>query len=108
MIADNCPLKAVRITAVRQVEHHDLMQQWENPLPEACEVRVGQTFVSHDAQCPSGLCASAWQTMQPFVLELARGGGNFYEGWMKNPHTALLSCNDGFRPMSFFLETIED
>ena len=40
-------------------------------------------------------------------IELACGGGNFFDGWMKNPHSALLSCNDGFRPVSFLLETVE-
>ena len=38
---------------------------------------------------------------------LAEGGGNFYDGWMKNPHSAMLSCNDGFRPVSYYLETLE-
>jgi len=101
-------LKPVRITAVRQVQHTDLMQRYENPIANACEVRVGQTFISHQAQRPDGLCLSAWLTLQPFVQQLASGGGNFYDGWMKDPHTALLSCNDGFRPMSFLLQTVEE
>ena len=54
------------------------------------------------------MCDSAWETMQAFVTELANGGGNFFDGWMKNPHSALISCNDGFRPVSFLLETIYD
>ena len=33
--------------------------------------------------------------------------GNFYDGWMKNPMSAMISCNDGFRPFSFYLEVIE-
>jgi len=103
----NIELKQVRITAVRQVQHTDLMERYENPLPTPCDVRVGQTFIAVDAQCPAGLCESAWETLRPFVEELARGGGNFYDGWMKDPHTALLSCNDGFRPMSFLLETLD-
>ena len=46
--------------------------------------------------------------MQRFVAELAAGGGNFFDGWMKNPHSALISCNDGFRPVSFLIEAIDD
>jgi uncharacterized repeat protein (TIGR04076 family) len=53
------------------------------------------------------MCESAWETMLPFVKELAEGGGNFFDGWMKNPHSAMLSCNDGFRPVSFYVEVIE-
>ena len=46
--------------------------------------------------------------MSEFVKTLATGGGNFYDGWMKNPYSAMISCNDGFRPVSFYLETVED
>ena len=46
--------------------------------------------------------------MREFVEELAHGGGNFYDGWMKNSHSAMISCNDGFRPVSFLLETVEE
>jgi uncharacterized repeat protein (TIGR04076 family) len=45
--------------------------------------------------------------MLAFVETLSKGGGNFYDGWMKNEHSAMISCNDGFRPVSFLLETIE-
>ncbi|MBE6267220.1 MAG: TIGR04076 family protein [Prevotella ruminicola] len=41
-----------------------------------------------------------------FVESLARGQGNFYDGWMKNPMSAMISCNDGFRPFSFYIEVI--
>jgi uncharacterized repeat protein (TIGR04076 family) len=26
---------------------------------------------------------------------------------MKNKHSAMISCNDGFRPVSFLIETID-
>lgn len=28
--------------------------------------------------------------------------------WMKNPKLAMISCNDGFRPVSFLLETMDE
>ena len=40
-------------------------------------------------------------------MALAHGGENFYDGWMKNPKLVLLSCNDGFRPVSFLVEALE-
>jgi len=100
-------LKPVRITAMRQTVYHDLMERYENPIEHACELSVGQTFVSIDGKCPAGMCESAWQSMQPFVEALARGEGDFYDGWMRNPHSAMISCNDGFRPVSFYLETLK-
>ena len=100
-------LLPVRITAVRQTIYDDLMARYENPIEHTCDVQVGQVFTSIDAQRPQGLCPSAWDSMRPFVEALARGEGNFYDGWMQNPQSAMISCNDGFRPMSFYLEAIE-
>ena len=98
----------VRICAVRQADYKDLQLQFENPIEHTCDLKVGDTFLSVDGQKPDGLCDSAWDSMKEFVLEIARGGGNFYGGWMKNPHSAMISCNDGFRPVSFYIERIED
>ena len=103
---NNNGLKPVRNTAMRQTVYRDLMQQYENPIEHTCDICVGQTFVSVDGQRPEGLCESAWESMRPFVESLARGEGNFYDGWMQNPQSAMISCNDGFRPVSFYLETI--
>ena len=100
-------LMPVRITAVRQTVYRDLMEKYENPILHTCDISVGQTFISTDGKRPEGLCESAWQSMQPFVEALARGEGNFYDGWMKNPYSAMISCNDGFRPLSFYLETLK-
>lgn len=99
-------MNKVRITALRQTVYTDLMKQYENPIEHACDVSIGQQWISTDGKCPDGLCASAWDSMQPFVEKLARGEGNFYDGWMKNPMSAMVSCNDGFRPMSFYLEVV--
>ena len=99
-------MNQVRITAVRQTVYDDLMAQYENPIEHACDVSVGQQWVSVNGQRPAGLCPSAWDVMRPFVESLARGQGNFFDGWMQNPMSAMISCNDGFRPVSFYLEAL--
>ena len=96
-----------RITVMRQVFHADLAAQYENPIEHTCDMVVGQVFTTDGTACPAGLCESAWESMLPFVRQLARGGGNFYDGWMKNPRSAMISCNDGFRPVSFLIEAVE-
>ena len=100
-------MNKVRITAIRQTVYTDLMAQYENPIEHACEVTAGQQWIAENGQCPAGLCPSAWSSMREFVESLARGEGNFYDGWMKNPMSAMISCNDGFRPFSFYLEVVE-
>ena len=100
-------MKDVRITAVRKVLHQDLVAKYENPIEHACDVHEGQVWISVGGKCPADFCPEAWKTIREYVEVLACGGGNFFDGWMKNPHSALLSCNDGFRPVSFLLETVE-
>jgi uncharacterized repeat protein (TIGR04076 family) len=41
-------------------------------------------------------------------MTLSHGGENFYNGWMKNRKSAMISCNDGFRPVSFLLEAMDE
>lgn len=101
-------LNKVRITAVRQSVYRDLMERYENPIEHACDVREGRQWISIDAQRPDGLCPSAWESMREFVESLARGEGNFFDGWMRNPMSAMISCNDGFRPFSFYIEALRD
>ena len=100
-------MKKVKITAIRKVQYVDLMAKYENPIEHTCDVFEGQSWVSEDGKCPEGLCPEAWKTMKDFVEALARGEGNFYDGWMQNPYNAMISCNDGFRPVSFYIQTIE-
>ena len=98
----------VRITAIRQTVYPDLIAQYENPIEHACDIRQGQQWISVNGKCPDGLCPPAWESMRSFVESLARGKGNFFDGWMKNPMSAMISCNDGFRPFSFYIEAIEE
>ena len=115
-------MNKVRITAIRQTVYEDLMAKYENPIEHACDVREGQQWISIDGQQPEGMCPSAWNSMREFVESLARGEGNFfakrrvspdgsfdfYDGWMKNPMSAMISCNDGFRPFSFYIEVMSE
>ena len=96
----------VRITVKRITVYRDLMEVYENPIEHACDMEEGMVFVSHDGHRPEGICDSAWETMEPFVSSLSRGEGDFFDGWMRDPLSAMVSCNDGFRPVSFYLETI--
>ncbi|MBQ3371949.1 MAG: TIGR04076 family protein [Oscillospiraceae bacterium] len=101
-------MKKVRITVKRIAYYRDLMEEYENPIEHACDMQLGQVFIADGWQKPEGFCDSAWETVSPFVMALSHGAENFYDGWMKNSRSAMLSCNDGFRPVSFLLETIEE
>lgn len=99
-------MKNVKITVVKKVEHKDLMEKYENPILHSCDMKEGQVFISKDGEIPKGFCKSAWGNLFPFVFALANGATNFYDGWMKNKNSAMISCNDGFRPVSFYIESL--
>lgn len=100
-------MKKIRITVMKMACYTDLMEQYENPIEHACDMQAGQVFIANGWQKPAGFCDSAWESLSPFVMTLAHGGENFYDGWMKNKRSAMISCNDGFRPVSFLIETLD-
>ena len=101
-------MKRIRITVIRKACYRDLMERYENPLEHPCDLSVGQSFECDGGSRPEGLCESAWQSLSPFVMALAHGATGLYDGWMKNPASAMLSCNDGFRPVSFLVEALDE
>lgn len=101
-------MKRIRITVIRKACYRDLMERYENPLEHPCDLSEGQCFECDGLSRPEGLCESAWQSLSPFVMALAHGATGLYDGWMKNPASAMLSCNDGFRPVSFLVEALDD
>lgn len=101
-------MKKIRITVMRKTEYRDLSEKYENPIEHACTLEEGHVFIANGWQKPDGFCESAWESVSPFVMTLAHGGENFYDGWMKNPKSAMISCNDGFRPVSFYIEALDE
>ena len=100
-------MKKIKITVIRKARYDDLIAKYENPIEHACDLEEGQVFYCDGWHKPKGFCDSAWETLSPFVMTLAHGGENFYDGWMKDPKSAMLSCNDGFRPVSFYIEVCD-
>ena len=101
-------MKRCRITVMKVSRYDDLIEKYENPIEHACDMKEGQVFIANGWERPEGFCLSAWESISPFLLALSHGGGNFYDGWMKDPKSAMISCNDGFRPVSFLIEALDE
>ena len=99
-------MKQIKITVMKKISHEDLIEKYENPLENPCDMEVGQIFISNGWEKPDGLCDSAWESMAAFVRGLSHGAEDFYSGWMKNKKAVMISCNDGFRPVSFLIEVL--
>ena len=101
-------MKKCKITVMRIACYQDLMEKYENPMEHACDMKEGHVFIANGWEKPKGMCDSAWESISPFVMTLSHGGSNLYNGWMKNEKSAMISCNDGFRPVSFLIEAMEE
>lgn len=102
-------MRSVKITVIKKVEHKDLISQYENYIEEPCKLNIGDSFIIKNIDdIPQGMCVSAYMSLYPFIMNLLYNGNDIYNGWMKNKNQAIVSCNDGFRPVSFLLEVIEE
>ena len=101
-------MKKIKITVMKKVCHQDLIDRYENPIENACDMVEGAVFIANGWKRPENFCESAWESISPFVLGLSHGAEDFYEGWMKNKKSVMISCNDGFRPVSFLIETLDE
>ena len=101
-------MKKCKITVMKTAHYDDLIEKYENPIEHACDMRVEQVFIANGWEKPDGMCQSAWDSMSAFVMALSHGAEDFYDGWMKNKKSAMISCNDGFRPVSFLIEALDE
>ena len=59
---------------------------------------------------PEGLCDEAWKAIYQYVFALAHGAGRdpfYFADWIRVPGVAIVSCNDGLRPVIFKLEATD-
>ena len=106
-------MKDIKITVKKIVNNTELSKEYENPEflknPEnLCPIKVGMTFISKNGCKPVDFnCDSAWYDIKPYIDQLANGIYNLYNGWMKDPKSAMVACSDGFRPVIYYLEVID-
>lgn len=98
---------SLKITVLRVARYDDLIERYENPIDRPCDMVEGMVFKTDGCTRPEGMCDSAWETMAPFARRLAEGEEGLYDGWMKDPRSLMVSCNDGLRPVTFYIEAVE-
>ena len=102
-------MKKVKITVMECTFNKELAQKYAGEGLTACTYNTpGQVFYTNGWQKPEGLCDNAWKSMMEYAMTLAHGGRDFYKGWMKDNKTAMVSCNDGFRPVIYLLEATDE
>ena len=102
----------LKITVVKKVNVNDLFNN--NPplnvnekwmTPECDRFETGQEFLLENIDCPPGFCNWAFADIQRDITHL------FFRGnypWVKDKGATLACCTDGFRPVIFKIERIDD
>lgn len=102
-------MKKVKITVLATTFNKALADKFACEGIAPCDYNtVGQVFHSNGWQKPRGLCENSWKAMQEYVMTLAHGGRNFYDGWVRDENSAVISCNDGFRPVIYLVEATDE
>ena len=113
-----CPMNPpyqVKITLVKKTFHADLVSefttrpnQWEKGSigenANCCHAfDIGHEFISDETHMPEGFPDPPWVDIQKYVFILGRGEN------MVGVHNGIFvtNCSDGFRPITFKLERIE-
>ena len=58
-------MKKVRITVMKKSCYQDLIEKYENPLENPCDMEEGMVFIANGWEKPRGFCDSAWDTLSP-------------------------------------------
>ena len=89
----------------------DLADEYAVPNLEPCPVlKARQVFYATNT-CPKGFCDEAWKAIYQYVFALAHGVDKslfYYGDWIKKPGVAIVSCNDGLRPVIMKLEATDE
>ncbi len=102
-------MKIVKITVLDTSFREDLVKKYGNPDMKPCGVlKAGDVFYATNT-CPRGMCDCAWRTMNQYVFALSSGVRKFYgDDWTNRDGIAVVTCNDGFRPVTFLLEATDE
>lgn len=100
-------MKKVKITILKTTLHEDLANEYGIEGLSTCPLmNEGQIFYADYAK-PDGFCDEAWKAIYQYVFALAHGISDlwYYKDWIKTPGVAIVSCNNGLRPVIMKLET---
>ena len=103
-------MNKVKITVLKTTLDEELAAEYGAEGLQACPMmRAGQEFFADYAK-PEDFCDEAWKAIYQYVFALAHGGGDFrfyFDDWMREPGKAIVSCNDGLRPVIMKLEATD-
>ena len=102
-------MKKVKITILKTTLQKDLANEYGIEDLSTCPLMSeGEVFYADYAK-PDRFCDEAWKAIYQYVFALAHGVDElfYYSDWIKTPGVAIVSCNDGLRPVIMKLESTD-
>lgn len=103
-------MKKVRITILKTTLDEKLAREFGMIGLGPCPLmKAGEVYYADYAK-PEGFCDEAWKAIYQYVFALAHGAGEnlfYYGDWIRKPGVAIVSCNDGLRPVIMKLEATD-
>ncbi|WP_461435996.1 TIGR04076 family protein [Methanosphaera sp.] len=102
-------MKKVKITILKKTLQEDLAKEYGVDNLSMCPMmKEGEVYYADYAK-PEEFCDEAWKAIYQYVFALAHGVKDiwYYEDWIKTPGVAIVSCNDGLRPVIMKLEATD-
>lgn len=102
-------MKKCKITVIKTHFDKELADQYGSKGIGKCPMhKPGQVYYADYAK-PEGFCDEAWKAIYQYVFALSHGSEVFYYGdWINKPGVAIVSCNDGLRPVIFKIERTDE
>ncbi|MBI9045673.1 MAG: TIGR04076 family protein [Anaerolineaceae bacterium] len=97
-----------KITVIKRMVNFDIIKEFieeDSELGPCNLVEDGQVFIQEGWEPPEGFCPWAWSDIHKEIM-LVRRGGSQSETMQKG--TAIACCTDGFRPVVFRIERLDD
>ena len=94
-------MKKVKITILKTTLQEDLASEYGVDGLTTCPMmNEGEVYYADYAK-PENFCDEAWKAIYQYVFALAHGIDEiwYYGDWIKTPGVAIVSCNDGLRPV---------
>lgn len=106
-------MRKCKITVLKRMVNQDLIDEYmgdeykNRDLFPCQNFEEGQEFVTGSwGVPPEGFCTSAWGAIRGYIGVVINGGD--LTPWVKQPGTAIACCTDGYRPVVFKIERIEE
>ena len=102
-------MKKVRITILKTTFQQELAEEYGIDGLTVCPLmEEGRVFYADYAK-PDRFCDEAWKAIYQYVFALAHGADEiwYFGDWIKKPGVAIVSCNDGLRPVIMKLEATD-